>query len=313
MLMANGLVKRFRTRTGLTTAVDNITMSVAAGEVLAFLGPNGAGKTTTIKMVAGLIRPDRGQVVVHNMDVTGRPALAAARLGAVLEGSRNLYWRLTCLENLIYWGTLRRLSPSEARSRAVELLRLVDLEQCQHNTVQTLSRGMQQKLALCQALMHQPKLVLLDEPTLGLDLVSAQVIKAMVRRLAGDGVAILLTTHQMDVAQQLADRLAIIRSGKLMLTGKTAEVLARYSRPVWRIAVSHPLPADRLAAVRDLGWSIEQPTPADLLVTPPADDPTVIYRLLDVLRPQPIRLVQRHQADLAEVFRQVMAEGEALR
>lgn len=91
MLMANGLVKRFRTRTGLTTAVDNITMSVAAGEVLAFLGPNGAGKTTTIKMVAGLIRPDRGQVVVHNMDVTGRPALAAARLGAVLEGSRNLY------------------------------------------------------------------------------------------------------------------------------------------------------------------------------------------------------------------------------
>lgn len=312
MLRANGLVKRFRSRTGLITAVDNITISVAPGEVLAFLGPNGAGKTTTIKMVAGLVRPDQGQVSIDNMDVTGRPALAAAQLGAVLEGSRNLYWRLTCLENLIYWGTLRRLSPSAARIRAVEMLRLVDLEERQHNTVQTLSRGMQQKLALCQALMHHPKLVLLDEPTLGLDFASAEAIKATVRRLAGDGVAILLTTHQMDVAQQLADRLAIIRSGKLVLTGETTEVLAQYSRPVWRIVVSHPVPADRLAAARDLGWSIEQPTPEDLLVAPPEDDPVAIYRLLDVLRPEPIRLVERHQADLAEVFQQVVAEGEAV-
>ncbi|MHB1506041.1 MAG: ABC transporter ATP-binding protein [Sulfobacillus sp.] len=313
MLAADGLVKRFHSRTGLITAVDHISIAVAAGEVLAFLGPNGAGKTTTIKMVAGLIRPDHGRVVVDGVDVTGRPALAAGRLGAVLEGSRNLYWRLTCLENLIYWGTLRRLTPAVARQRAGELLRMVDLEDRQHNSVQTLSRGMQQKLALCQALMHRPRLVLLDEPTLGLDFASAEAIKATVRQLCQEGVAILLTTHQMDVAQQLADRLAIIRAGQLVLTGRTQEVLTRYSRPVWRVTASEAFSADQLAAARTLGWPIEQPTPKDLLVTPPEDDPAAIYRLLDVLRPAAIRLVERHQADLAEVFQQVVSGGgEAL-
>ncbi len=311
MLAAEELVKRFHSRTGLITAVDRISISVAAGEVLAFLGPNGAGKTTTIKMVAGLIRPDAGQVMLDGVDVTGRPAQAAARLGAVLEGSRNLYWRLTCLENLIYWGTLRRLTPRAARSRALELLRLVDLEDRQHNTVQTLSRGMQQKLALCQALMHRPRLVLLDEPTLGLDFASAEAIKTTVRQLCQDGVAILLTTHQMDVAQQLADRLAIIRSGQLVLTGNTQEVLARYSRPVWRITAVEPFSASQQAAARALGWPIEQPTQKDFLVTPPENDPAAIYQLLDALRPAAIRLVERHQADLAEVFQQVVAEEEA--
>ncbi|MDA8346469.1 MAG: ABC transporter ATP-binding protein [Thermaerobacter sp.] len=309
MLMADGLVKRFQSRTNVITAVDGIAIAVAAGEVLAFLGPNGAGKTTTIKMVAGLVRPDQGRVTISNIDVTGRPALAAAHLGAVLEGSRNLYWRLTCLENLIYWGTLRRLTPRAARTRAVELLRLVGLEDRQHNTVQTLSRGMQQKLALCQALMHRPKLLLLDEPTLGLDFASSETIKTTVRDLARDGVAILLTTHQMDVAQQLSDRLAIIRSGKLVLSGTTTAILTQYSKPMWRITTASPLPTDRIAAVRALGWQVEQPSAEAILVTPREDDADGIYQLLDVLRPEPIRLVERHRADLAEVFQQVVEEG----
>ncbi len=312
MLQAEDLVKRFKSRTGLITAVDRISLAVEGGEVLAFLGPNGAGKTTTIKMVAGLIRPDGGRVLLDGLDVTGRPARAAASLGAVLEGSRNLYWRLTALENLIYWGTLRRLSPRQARLRAGELLRLVDLEDRQHNSVQTLSRGMQQKLALCQALMHRPRLLLLDEPTLGLDFASAEAIKATVRQLARDGVAILLTTHQMDVAQELADRVAIIRTGRLVLTGLTAEVLESYSRPVWRILTRGPLGPEQVAAVRGLGWPLEQAGPEDLLVTTPDGDAQAIYRLLELLRPTPIRLVERHQADLAEVFQQVVSgTGEA--
>ncbi len=301
------LTKSFQTRTGRVMAVRGITFGVAAGEVLAFLGPNGAGKTTTIKMAAGLIRPDAGRVAIDGRPLGTARSWATARLGAVLEGSRNLYWRLTVRENLLYWGSLRRVPPREARRRADALLERVGLTARARNTVQTLSRGMQQKVALCQALMHRPSVLLLDEPTLGLDLESSLGIKTMVRELAGEGTAILLTTHQLDVAQELSDRVAIVREGELVLEGPTAAVLAQYSRPVATVWAAAPWPSDIERRLAGLPVAVTGPDTLHLTLESSTD--TVIYRVLERLAPHPLLRVERHQADLAEVFREVM-EGK---
>ena len=302
-----GLSKMFHTRTGGIPAVQSVSFRVAPGEVLAFLGPNGAGKTTTIKMTAGLVRPDAGDVRVGGVSLFARHDAVTAQLGAVLEGSRNLYWRLTVRENLEYWGAMRRLSMRGARRRADELLELVGLTDRARNTVQTLSRGMQQKVALCQALMHRPHVLLLDEPTLGLDLESGEGIKRVVRQLAQEGTAVLLTTHQLDVAQELSDRVAMIRKGRLVLEGATADVLARYSQPVLTVMAARPWPAD--VAVRLAGLPAVV-TGADTLSVDLADDRgSTLYEVLERLNPHPLLKIERHQADLAQVFQEVMGEG----
>ncbi len=311
MLEVTGLTKRFRSRTGVVEAVRGVSFSVAAGEVLAFLGPNGAGKTTTIKMTAGLIRPDQGTVTIHGLDLCHRQSAAVQHIGAVLEGSRNLYWRLTVMENLLYWGAMRRIPYRQARLRAMDLLEQVGLTDRAKNTVQTLSRGMQQKVALCQALMHRPSVLLLDEPTLGLDFESSEGIKNMVRHLATDGTAILLTTHQLDVAEELSDRVAIIRGGQLILEDHTKAVLQQYSRSAYAIVTETPLPSSVLASMSDLPGQVNVISSQRLQYVPRDGDTETLYDLLGLLKPYPLLQVERHQADLAEVFQQVVnSEGE---
>ncbi len=301
------LSKVFHTRTGAIPAVQGVSFRVAPGEVLAFLGPNGAGKTTTIKMTAGLVLPDAGDVRVGGVSLWARHDAVTAQLGAVLEGSRNLYWRLTVRENLEYWGTMRRLSIRAARQRADELLERVGLADRARNTVQTLSRGMQQKVALCQALMHRPHVLLLDEPTLGLDFESGEGIKRVVRQLAQEGTAVLLTTHQLDVAQELSDRVAMIRSGRLVLEGATADVLARYSQPVATIVAATPWPADMAMRLAGLPAAV---TGVDTLSVDLADDRgSTLYQVLARLNPHPLLKIERHQADLAQVFQEVMGDA----
>ncbi len=309
MLQVDSLVKQFRIRTGPVDAVRGVSFSVASGEILAFLGPNGAGKTTTIKMTAGLIRPDEGAIYIDGINLsTGRNG-AVGRIGAVLEGSRNLYWRLTVLENLLYWGTMRRVPYRQARIRAFDLLEQVGLLDRAHSTVQTLSRGMQQKVSLCQALMHRPTVLLLDEPTLGLDFESSEGIKHMVQALAAAGTAILLTTHQLDIAQQLSHRVAMIRDGHLILEGITTDILEKYSKPMYSLVTPIPWPLHLVDAARKTVKDVTLISPDTLQLLPEDEDVDAIYRLLNVLHPHPLLRVERHQADLAEVFQQVMAKG----
>lgn len=155
------------------------------------------------------------------MRVDGRPTW----LGVVLEGSRNLYWRLSALENLIYFGTLRGLTPKEAKRRGLELLETVGIPDKAHQTVGTLSRGQQQRTALAAALVHDPPVLFLDEPTLGVDLEAQEAIRSLLLRLKEEGKAILLTTHQLDLAEAVADRVVILLEGEVALEGRTQEVL----------------------------------------------------------------------------------------
>ncbi|XOB99588.1 ABC transporter ATP-binding protein [Deinococcota bacterium DY0809b] len=301
VLVAEGLEKTFRSRGKTTRAVDGVHLRVDRGEVLAFLGPNGAGKTTTIKMIAGLIRPDAGSVRVAGRD-PHRDPWALRQLGAVLEGNRNVYWRLTPLENLEYFGVLKGLSAAEARRRGKTLLERFELTHKQNALTQQLSRGMQQKLAIAVSLIHQPALLLLDEPTLGLDVEAAETVKQLIRELAGDGQAIVLTTHQLDVAQQLSHRVAIIREGRIVAEDRTATLLARFSGDQYEIEVEGELDKARRARLAELG---ARPLNGRIAYV---GSPEGLWTVLEALRPLPILRVEKDRADLTEVFLKLIRE-----
>ena len=301
VLVAEGLAKTFRSRSETTRAVDGVHLRVDRGEVLAFLGPNGAGKTTTIKMIAGLIRPDAGSVRVAGRD-PHRDPWALRQLGAVLEGNRNVYWRLTPLENLEYFGVLKGLSAAEARRRGKTLLERFELTHKQNTLTQQLSRGMQQKLAIAVSLIHQPALLLLDEPTLGLDVEAAETVKQLIRELAGDGQAIVLTTHQLDVAQQLSHRVAIIREGRIVAEDRTATLLARFSGDQYEIEVEGELDEARRTRLAELG---ARPLNGRIAYVGP---PEGLWTVLAALRPLPILRVEKDRADLTEVFLKLIRE-----
>ncbi|EDX82364.1 ABC transporter, ATP-binding protein [Synechococcus sp. PCC 7335] len=237
-------------------AVRSVSLSVSGGEIVAFLGPNGAGKTTTVKMIAGLISPDAGSVqLVGSNPFKNQKALR--HIGAVLEGNRNLYWKLTPIENLEYFGILRGLSRTEALRRTNELLADFDLLDKRHTIVQNLSRGMQQKLAFAVALIHHPSVLLLDEPTLALDIEATQNIKKIIRQVAQKGCGILLTTHQLDIAEELADKVAIIDKGSVVAFSKTDELLHASSLRSYSIEFTGSLMEQTRSSLESIGTIVE--------------------------------------------------------
>jgi ABC-2 type transport system ATP-binding protein len=290
LLEARGLWKRF----GALEAVKGVSLALAPGEILAFLGKNGAGKTTTVKMLSSLLFPDEGEVRLLGQDPFKDPS-SLRHLGAVLEGNRNVYWRLTPLENLVYFGVARGLSLGAARKRAQALLEEYGLLEKARVEVRHLSRGMQQKLALLQALIHDPQVLLLDEPTLGLDVETALLMEAKVRELARRGKAILLTTHQLSVAQALAHRVAIIHRGEIVLEGEKEALLARFAGEHYVLELEAPPPLEVLKRLRALGVEGEGP----FLFR---GDGTALWAILEALRPLPLKRVAKAEADLLEVF-----------
>lgn len=296
-LVAHDLWKRF----GGLEAVRGVSLVLRPGEVLAFLGPNGAGKTTTVKMAASLLLPDRGEVRLLGQDPFKNP-WALRHLGAVLEGNRNTYWRLTPLENLLYFGVARGLRLGAARRWALVLLEEYGLLEKAHVEVRHLSRGMQQKLALLQALVHDPEVLLLDEPTLGLDVETALLVQEKIHALAQAGKAILLTTHQLEVAEALAHRVAIVHKGRLVLEGEKEEILRRFAGNHYVIEPEGPLPAEVLARLRALGVEGEGP----FLYR---GDGAGLWQVLEALRPHPLRRVARAETGLLEVFLEVVGRG----
>ncbi|HEY9909554.1 MAG TPA: ABC transporter ATP-binding protein [Thermosynechococcaceae cyanobacterium] len=295
ILEAQNLQKSYTDKGKTIVAVRDVSLRLAAGEVLAFLGPNGAGKTTSIKMVAGLIRPDAGWVRIGDRD-PHQNSQALRFIGAVLEGNRNTYWRLTPEENLEYFGVLKGLSQKVARQRSQELLERFHLTDKRRAQVQSLSRGMQQKLAIAVALIHQPQLLLLDEPTLGLDVEATEDVKRQVREIAQSGCAILLTTHQLAIAEELSDRVAIINGGEIVVEETTDELIRQFSGSSYRIEVAEEIDVDRRYKLEALGVAIESERSLQII------DSDLLYSALEILKPLPLMQVQKDQATLTDVF-----------
>ena len=219
LIELNSLVKRY----GEKLAVNNVSLDVHGGEVFGFLGPNGAGKTTTIKMIVGLLQPTSGAVKVAGYDVQAQPLLAKAASGYVPD-TPNLYAKLTSRELLRFVGDLYNLDRKQVSQRTDELLRVLDLSNAADNTIDSYSHGMQQKASLAAALMHDPKVLVLDEPTVGLDPKSARLIKDILRQMADRGAAVFLSTHILEIAEHMCDRIGIINNGVLVAVGTMEEL-----------------------------------------------------------------------------------------
>ena len=235
-------------------AVDGVDLIVEPGEIFGLLGPNGAGKTTTMKMLATLLIPTSGTIRVLGIDPLGRPREVRARLGAMLSGERSLYWKLTGRENLEYFAALYHVPPSETKARIAKVLAAVKLADRAEDYVERYSTGMRQRLALGRALLPDPALVVLDEPTVGLDPQASRDLRDRVRELKAQGRTVLLTTHYMEEADQLCDRVAIIDHGRIVALD-TPAALKRTIRAEEVVHLEIGLDGDESAVIDRLGRS----------------------------------------------------------
>jgi ABC-2 type transport system ATP-binding protein len=201
---------------GPTLAVDHVSFEVKEGEVFGFLGPNGAGKTTTIRMMVGLTQPSAGTALINGYDVLKEPVEVKQTIGLVPETS-NLYGELTSLQNLIYQAELYGVPKKERRIRAIQLLEEFGLKEHEEKPFQKLSRGLKRRLTIATALIHHPKILFLDEPTTGLDVMSARGLRKLILDSKKKGLTIFLTTHYIPEAESLCDRIAIIVKGKIRI------------------------------------------------------------------------------------------------
>jgi len=199
-----------------STAVDGVSLKIKQGEIFGLLGPNGAGKSTTIRMLCTLLEPTSGTARVNGYDIRQQATQVRQSLGTVLAGERSIYWKLTGRENLEYFAALYHIPPPLARQRIKELLEHMELTERANDLVEKYSTGMKQRIALSKALLARPPILLLDEPTLGLDPQAARKVREIVAQLKAEGHTILLTTHYMEEADQLSDRIGIIDQGKII-------------------------------------------------------------------------------------------------
>ncbi len=245
----SGIVRRTSKR---VEAVRGIDLHVGSGELFGLLGPNGAGKTTTIKMLLTLLLPDSGTMRILGHDVVAEPQEIRRRVGYVFGGDRGLYDRLTGYDNLRYFAELYAVPAREQKQRIAELAELVGMADRIGERVEGYSRGMRQRLHIARGLLHRPKVLFLDEPTIGIDPVGARELRGTVATLREQGTTVLLTTHYMFEADQLCDRIAVIAAGRIVGEGTPAELKARVSRGrVLEVDVFGPA-TERLAAVRAL-------------------------------------------------------------
>jgi ABC-2 type transport system ATP-binding protein len=223
-LEVRGLTKRFD-----RLAVDALDLAVRRGEFYALLGPNGAGKTTTLRMVAGLLRPDAGSVRVAGIDALADPG-AAKQVMAWVSDEPMIYDKLTPLEYLEFVAGLWGIDAASAESSAHELLASLGLEPHLHERCEGFSKGMRQKVALAGALVHEPQLIILDEPLTGLDALSARHVKGLLQARVRAGCTVIMTTHILEVAERMADRIGVIAAGRLIAEGTLDELRQRNGR-----------------------------------------------------------------------------------
>lgn len=207
------------------SALDGVSFSIKKGEVFGLLGPNGAGKTTTLRILSGLLKPTSGKAMIMGKDVVSRPIEVKSLIGVVPETS-NLYPELTCFENLLFAGRLYGMNSEKAKTKADALLELFGLKEKRDVLFAKLSSGMKRRLTMAASLIHDPPVLFLDEPTTGLDVMSARALREIMQSLKNRGISILLTTHYIEEADRLCDRIAVIVKGRIIAMD-TPEALKR--------------------------------------------------------------------------------------
>jgi len=303
VIEASNLTKRFN---GLV-AVDHVNFEVRRGEIFGFLGPNGAGKTTTIRMFTGIIKPDEGSASILGYDIVREGLEAKEKMGIVPEMA-NAYVDLSAWDNLMLIGQLYGVPKRLREERALRLLKDLGLYERRKHIVKSFSRGMKQKLLLCMALINDPQILFLDEPTSGLDVESQRLIRGKIREFNNDGVTVFLTTHNMNEANQLCDRIAIINKGKIVAID-SPEKLKLQSSGLQSIVLGFDKPVD----IRDLlviEGVEEVEKMGDKIKLKVKNSSSVIERLVDYARLRKVKIISLNTLGptLEEVFLQIVKE-----
>ncbi len=306
------LSKTFRSRGGNEIeAVSRLDLTVEPGQVFGFLGSNGAGKTTTLKMACGLVMPTTGTVRLNGFDVGRQRGQAMRQIGAVLEGTRNVYWRMNAWQNLLYFGRIKGISSSRSlKTRAEQLLRELDLWERRKDPVGEFSRGMQQKVAIAAALIADPPIVLLDEPVLGLDVQASRTVQDWIVELAKErGKTVVLTTHQLDMAENLCDRVAIMSRGRLLAHRPTGELLDLFRREFYQLRLRGVDAEEKGGAFP--GFTASQENGHTVLSGEVGDDLSV-YELVERARLAGMDLISVSPAEpnLEEIFVELIERAE---
>ncbi len=299
-------------------AAEDVCFGIKRGEIFGLLGPNGAGKTTMVKMISGLVRPDKGMALVAGMDVEKKRKQILRQVGVVLEGTRTSIWPLTPYENLIYYGMLKDVRGPILKQRAHDLLDFIGLKDKKNIQVRRLSRGQKQKLAICIALIADPQVLLLDEPTTGLDVQSSRAIKdRVVEMTRAQGRSVLVTTHDMHVAQELCDRIGIINHGKLITCKPTEELLEVFSEQIFVFKVDREPDAQTFETIPGVvRVEIENGLDGPTLVVHLSPDVEVRSRALyDVTRQLEkggfqLRAIAQRQQNLESIFLRLTAASD---
>ncbi|WP_096273488.1 ABC transporter ATP-binding protein [Paucisalibacillus globulus] len=297
----------------IITAVDQISFTVNKGEILGLLGPNGAGKTTTIKMICGLVRPDSGNITINGIDNQDKRLQAQEHISAVLEGNRNLYWRLTVRENLEYFAGNRGKSRKEVAGQIDELLKQFRLKDKENEMVNRLSRGMQQKLAIAVAMLAGSEVILLDEPTLGLDIETGYEVRELLREIVRtEDKTIIITSHDMDVIQDLCERTVIINSGKVVTNDRVENLMKLFEVRSYTVKLDghlseeqHELLLEKFPQLTYTPETYQSVLEVDLTQS------QEIYDLFDILKLEqiPVDTIDRKTINFEQVFMKIV-KGE---
>lgn len=309
-----GLRKVFRSRRrGDVVAVDGLSFSVSSGELVGLLGPNGAGKTTTIKSICTLVRPTAGEIRVLGVDALRHPTKAVEKVAAVLEGNRNIYWRLTPRENLEFFASLQGIHPKSVKGEIEELMERFGLVEKRNTDARALSRGMQQKLAVACAFIRNAPVLLLDEPTLGLDVESSHELRAELKQMAAKGErTILLSSHAMDVVQDICERVIVINHGRVVTDDRVDNLLTLFKARAYQFVIRGTLTPLQDASLRQHFPMIEISTDSyETSIVVELFEATRLYDLIEVLRTERsvIEKIEPQDPDLEEIFLRIV-KGE---
>ncbi|MBO3842709.1 MAG: ATP-binding cassette domain-containing protein [Candidatus Brockarchaeota archaeon] len=284
VMEATDLTKRY----GSIMAVDHISFRVEHGEFFGFLGPNGAGKTTTIRMLTGVIKPDFGTAHIMGYDIR-KESLRAKQVLGILPEMANAYVDLTAWQNLMFQSELYGVSKKAREKRAVELLRKLGLYDRKDQAVKGFSKGMKQRLLLCMALVNDPRILVLDEPTTGLDVQSARLIREMLQHLARTGVTIFLTTHNMEEASQLCDRVAIINNGRIAAVDRP-EKLRAATKELESIEIAFDRPIE-IGSLSGLSNVIDAKKMGDKIRLYTTDPDDLIHQIVGYAKARELKIV----------------------
>jgi len=300
---AINLYKRF----GELVAVDHISFKVKQGEIFGLLGPNGAGKTTTIRMLTGLIRPDDGSARIMGVNVHDDPIRARENIGVVPEEA-NPYPDLTVRDNLSLVGMIYGLSRAVIEERVRELISLLELREVSGRKAKALSKGTRQRLLIAMALISNPKILFLDEPTSGLDVVNARRIRSLIRKLVNDGTTILLTTHNIEEAGNICDRVAVINRGRIVALGSPYELRIKTGENTYlTVAFDKPVERDVEGFLDSYDYRIEGRKITVVCSDPgEAAERIIAYAKARKLK---IRSMQTSQPSFEDVFLRLIGRG----